>query len=403
MNNKNDLLNQLHIDRNAPAAPRSLTPWLIAALIGLLLVASAGIWHFYSVTPASVKVQVARKPSQAATSTSVLDATGYVVARRSANVASKVTGKVVELYIEEGMHVEKGQIVAKLDDVNVQKNHAVIQAQLAASKTQVTEAYARLQEAKLTFERTSQLRKQQLISQSQMDTAQANYESVAAQLANREQLVAVSTKLLEQSAQNLDDLILRAPFAGVVTVKTAQQGEMLSAAGFSNIGVCKLVDMTSLEVEVDVNEAYIQRVVPGQLAEAVLEAYPDWKIPAKVIAIIPTADRQKATVKVRIGFAQLDPKILPDMGVKVAFLDSEPATPRAAPVTGIRIPATAVRTLGDSQYLLIVRAGTLEQREIKIKTGAGADVYVLDGLSAGENFVTQVDDKLQPGARVTAE
>lgn len=407
MNNKSELLSQLRIDRDAHPSGRPVWPWVLGGVVAILLI--IGAYQLFSDSaPLPVKVQMARMATVDSSSASVLDATGYVVARRQANVSSKVTGRVLEVLIEEGMSVEKNQIVARLDDVNARKSFDVTKAELEAAKAQVSEVRARLLEAKLNYERNNTLFQKQLVSQSSFDLIKANYESLRAQLNNREEVVTVNEKLLAQQKQNLDDFVLRAPFAGVVIAKTSQPGEMISpisaGSGFTRTGICTLVDMTSLEIEVDVNESYIQRVHPGQLAEAVLEAYPEWKIPAKVAAIIPTADRQKATVKVRVAFQNLDPRILPDMGVKVSFLNPEPVEKqKPKEPLGIRVPTTAVRSVDENKYVFVVKDGVVQQRKVKLNASYGSDVYISEGLSAGEDFVVEVTPQLKNGSKVTQE
>jgi RND family efflux transporter MFP subunit len=407
VNSKSELLSQLRIDRDANFSQRSFLPWIIGAIVTVLLVLMT-FWMFYEPAPLTVKIQMARMATVDSSSASVLDATGYVVARRSATVSSKVTGKVSEVLIEEGMSVEKNQIVARLDDVNVRKTFDVTKAELAASRAQLAEARARLVESKLNFDRSTAMNQRKLISQADFDASKANYDSMKAQLVNREEMVNVSDRLLAQQKQNLDDLVLRAPFAGVVITKSSQPGEMISpisaGSGFTRTGICTIVDMTSLEIEVDVNEAYIQRVRAGQLAEAVLEAYPEWKIPAKVTAIIPTADRQKATVKVRIGFQSLDPRILPDMGVKVSFLNPEPPEKqKPKEPLGIRVPTTAVRSVDQNKYVYVVKDGVVQQRKVTINASYGSDVYISDGLNSGEDFVVEVTPQLKKGVKVIQE
>lgn len=407
MTNKSDLLSQLRIDRDANTSGRPVWPWVAGGVAAILLI--IGAYQLFSDSaPLPVKVQMARMATVDSSSASVLDATGYVVARRQANVSSKVTGRVLEVLIEEGMSVEKNQVVARLDDVNARKSYDVTKAELEAAKSQVSEVRARLLEAKLNYERNNTLFQKQLVSQSSFDLIKANYESLRAQLNNREEVVTVNEKLLAQQKQNLDDFVLRAPFAGVVIAKTSQPGEMISpisaGSGFTRTGICTLVDMTSLEIEVDVNESYIQRVHPGQLAEAVLEAYPEWKIPAKVAAIIPTADRQKATVKVRVAFQNLDPRILPDMGVKVSFLNPEPVEKqKPKEPLGIRVPTTAVRSVDENKYVFVVKDGVVQQRKVKLNASYGSDVYISEGLSAGEDFVVEVTPQLKNGSKVTQE
>lgn len=407
MNNKSELLSQLRINRDANSTGRPVWPWIAGGVIVFLL--GIGAYQLFSDSaPQPVKIQMARMATVDSSSASVLDATGYVVARRQATVSSKVTGRVLEVLIEEGMSVEKNQIVARLDDVNARKSFDVTKAELDAAKAQANEVRARLVEAKLNYERNNSLLQKQLVSQASFDLIKANYDSMRAQLNNREEIVTVNEKLLAQQKQNLDDFVLRAPFAGVVIAKTSQPGEMISpisaGSGFTRTGICTLVDMTSLEIEVDVNESYIQRVHPGQLAEAILEAYPEWKIPAKVAAIIPTADRQKATVKVRVAFQNLDPRILPDMGVKVSFLNPEPVEKqKPKEPLGIRVPTTAVRSVDENKYVFVVKDGVAQQRKVKLNASYGNDVYISEGLSAGEDFVVEVTPQLKNGSKVIQE
>jgi len=407
VNNKSELLSQLHIDRNARSTKSHGMRWLI---VGIVVLALAGLlfWLFYEPAPLPVKIQMASMATVDSSSASVLDATGYVVARRAATVSSKVTGKVAEVLFEEGMTVQKNQILAKLDDLNARKSVEVVKAQLSAAKSDVAEVHARLVEAKLSYERNKSLIDKKLVSQAAFDLAKSSYESLKAQLNNREEIVAVNETLLAQQKQFLDDLVIRAPFSGVVLSKDSQPGEMISpisaGGGFTRTGICTLVDMASLEIEVDVNESYIQRVRAGQLAEAMLEAYPEWKIPAKVAAIIPTADRQKATVKVRISFQDLDPRILPDMGVKVAFLNPEPPEKvKPKEPFGIRVPTSAVRSVEQNKFVFVVKDGVIEQRKIKINASYGSDVYISEGLNSGEDFVVEANPKLKSGVKVMQE
>lgn len=404
MTNKDELLSQLRINRDQqPEGNGKARLWIgIAAVIAIIVIAASLLGE-----PAPIKVQVemARMAVPDSSSATVLDATGYVVARRTATVSSKVTGKVAEIYIEEGQQVEKDQIVALLDDSNARKSFELSKAELHSAKTQVAETQARLTEAKLTLERNTEMARRQLISAAALDKARADFESLRAQLNSREAEIAVSERRLALQQQNLDDLTLRAPFTGVVISKDSQPGEMISpisaGGGFTRTGICTIVDMASLEIEVDVNESYIQRVRVDQFVQAVLEAYPDWKIPAKVIAIIPTADRQKATVKVRIGFQVSDPRILPDMGVKVAFMNAEPIVEeKPKEPLGVRVPTTAVRSEGEDKFLFVVKDGVAELRKVTLTASYGNDVYIASGLRAGEDFVVVIPPELKDGAKV---
>jgi RND family efflux transporter MFP subunit len=254
----------------------------------------------------------------------VLDASGYVVAQRMATVSSKTTGKIVEILVKEGMAVEADQLLARMDSTSEQIEFDLARSQVAAARAGMREAQARLHEAELSLQRTENLVKSNLVSVAELDSARAAVGSLRAGVDMRQADLGVAEQRLALAQQRLDDTFIRAPFAGVVTVKNAQPGEIVSpvsaGGGFTRTGVCTLVDMRSLEVEVDVNEAYIKRVFIGQRVDARLDAYPDWTIPARVSAIVPTADRQKATIKVHIQFDELDPRILPEMGVKVRFL-----------------------------------------------------------------------------------
>ncbi|MEN0038625.1 MAG: efflux RND transporter periplasmic adaptor subunit [Cellvibrio sp.] len=404
MTNQDELLSQLRINRDQAADKTNSTRlWIGAAVVAA--VAIIGFSLLGEGDPVKVQVEMARMAVPDSSSATVLDATGYVVARRISTVSSKVTGRVAEIYVEEGQQVEKDQIVARLDDANTVKSVELSKAELRSAKTLVVETEARLTEAKLTLERNTELARQQLVSAAALDKARADFESLRAQLDARNADVDVSRKRLALQQQNLDDLTLRAPFTGVVISKDSQPGEMISpisaGGGFTRTGICTLVDMSSLEIEVDVNESYIQRVRDEQFVQAVLEAYPDWKIPAKVIAIIPAADRQKATVKVRIGFQVSDSRILPDMGVKVGFMNAEPvAQEKPKEPLGVRVPISAVRNDGENKYIFVVKDGVAELRKITLNASYGNDVYIGTGLRPGEDFVIDIPPELKDGAKV---
>ncbi len=407
MNNKSELLSQLRIDREPEPEGAPRWPWVLAALVVLLLLAG-GLWALSSEDPLSVSVERAKVTIVSAdmSGNSVLDATGYVTARRYATVSSKVTAKVMEVLVEEGMKVEEGQVVALLDESNTRKTLALEEAGLAVAQAQLQETRARLQEAERSLERVRELYRRELASESELDAINSNFKSLQAQLAAREAQVLSAERRVELQQQNLDDLTLRAPFTGVVVSKDAQPGEMISpvsaGGGFTRTGICSLVDMDSLEIEVDVNESYIDRVRADQPVVATLEAYPDWKIPARVIAIVPTADRQKATVRVRVGFEELDSRILPDMGVKVAFMDAGESGEGEAR-EGIVIPASAVQR-GDGQTFVFVAAqGKAERRPVQLEARNAREYWVLSGLTPGESFVVNPPPALQAGMPVLAE
>jgi RND family efflux transporter MFP subunit len=375
--------------------------WVV--LLVILGGAGAGAWVWLN-RERPVEIEVATVTERAAgTQASVLNASGYVTARRRATVSSKVTGKVIEVNVEEGMAVRQGQVLARLDDSTVRAALDLARAQLEASKRAVPEIEVRLAEARTTLGRRQQLRKDGLATPADIDQAEAEVNSLVARIGSaREQMnVAGSQVALQQTA--LDDMVIRAPFSGVAISKDAQAGEMVSpvsaGGGFTRTGICTIVDMRSLEIEVDVNESYINRVTPSQGVTAVLDAYPDWQIPAKVITMVPTADRQKATVLVRIGFNQLDPRILPDMGVKVTFLreagPAAAAAPAAQPMT--LIPKTAVKTENGTSYVFVVRQQTVERRAVHTGGTDGDRLEVTAGLKSGDRVVVSPPAELADG------
>jgi RND family efflux transporter MFP subunit len=409
LDEKIELLSQLSIDRDAPPPTRAL-PWGLVAAVALGATATAGYLAIPSNTALPVKLDTARLEAApaAATGQSVLDASGYVVARRAATVSSKVTGRVADILVEEGMSVQKNQVVARLEDVNARQSVRVAEAELGTARSRVAEIEARVRETQVGYERSAALAAQGMISKAALDGARANADALKAQLASQEQSVAVNERVLEQQRQSIEDLVLRAPFSGVVVAKSAQLGEMISpvsaGSGFTRTGICTIVDMGSLDIEVDVNESHIHRVRAGQRVEASLDAYPGWKMPARVSAIIPTADRQKATVKVRIALDKTNPRILPDMGVKVAFLGLDPATQqKTALAPGIRIAPAALHKEGERQYVFVVKNNKTEQRQVTLGSSRTGEVLVTSGLSAGEEFVADAGPQVKAGITVTRQ
>jgi HlyD family secretion protein len=393
-------LDQLKIEREPEMESRPKR-WPVAVIIVVAL-AAAAYWLFLKPEAAlEVRTTVAREISNQTAST-VLNASGYVTARRQATVSSKFTGKVVEVLIEEGMEVDKDQVLARLDDSNLATSYALAEAQLRSAETSLKETQALLNEARAIFARTQNLLDRGLSSVAEMDRARAGSESLAAQLERKQADVRVAEKQLDVYRQQLDDTIIRAPFAGVVVAKNAQPGEMISpvsaGGGFTRTGIGTIVDMSSLEIEIDVNEAYINRVTPGQKIIATLDAYPDWSIPCHVIAIIPTADRQRATVEVRVGFDELDSRILPDMGVKVAFQEEGGVVGSGR--AGVLVPLSALIANGAKQYVMLVNDGVIERRAVATAGERGKDILVTSGLSGGDKLVLDASLNLETGMRV---
>lgn len=399
-------LDALKIHRPAHTGRVSRTPWMIVAITFLLVVGVAA-WWFTRPKLVNVKTVEARAVTASAGGTrTLLNASGYVTARRAATVSSKVTGRVIDVLVEEGMRVEEGQVLAHLDASNVTVNFRLAEAQLQAARQSLGETEANLALAKKTFERSSALSQANVVSVSDLDRAEAELAALRARLARQQAEILVAEQQVATWQQQLDDTIIRAPFAGIVTSKNAQPGEMISpisaGGGFTRTGICTLVDMGSLEVEVDVNESYINRVSPGQPVVVTLDAYPDWRIGAKVIAIIPTADRQKATVRVRVGFEQLDPRILPDMGLKVAFQETQAAAEESsAGLASVVVPLSAVTRTGDRDVVWVVRDGRVERRAVTISARDADEATIAAGLSGGERVVVDAPATLADGVRVT--
>lgn len=411
-----DDLSALRIERE-PLDARSggWVKWVV--LLVFLGAVGGGAWYFFT-RERPIDIEVASVTERAAgTQASVLNASGYVTARRRATVSSKVTGKVIEVNVEEGMDVREGQVLARLDDSTLQAALKLYKAQLEASRRQIPESEVRLQQARVQLQRQERLRKEGLNTPNDIDNAKAEVDSLIARIGSLQEQVKVAESQIAMQQTAIDDTIIRAPFSGVAISKDAQVGEMISpvsaGGGFTRTGICTIVDMRSLEIEVDVNESYINRVRPSQPVTAILDAYPDWQIPASVIAVVPTADRQKATVLVRIGFnpstssglpraesrgKQLDPRILPDMGVKVTFLreSDAAAVPMAQAVT--LVPQAAVKTdSGTTFVFLVVNNNMVERRAVKIGGTDGDRVEVLAGLKGGDRVVISPPPTLTPG------
>ena len=404
-----DRLKELRIDRNERPAKGSSGWWWIAVVL-IVLVLAGGVWWWMQREEApTVRVRAVERISSAEqAATTVLDASGYVVARLRATISSKVTGKIVEVLVDEGMEIEEGQLLARLDDATPKRMLDLAEAELASARGGLKENEVRLAEAELELARTRELVVSEVSSQSDLDTAQASVDALKARIELGRQQIEVAERTVSVRQQDLEDTEIRAPFSGVAVTKNAQPGEMISpvsaGGGFTRTGVCTLVDMSSLEIEVDVNEAYINRVTPGQRVEASLDAYPDWRIPASVITTVPTADRQKATVRVRIAFDGLDPRILPDMGAKVSFLEDrpEPASEVVAePV--LLMPLAALRKEGDQSIAFVFGGEMVERRAVTVGEIRGELIVVEAGLRAGDNVVVVGPEDLADGDRVREE
>jgi RND family efflux transporter MFP subunit len=396
-------LSDLKIDPESRTNNRVARRTLVIAAVGLAVIAAAVIVIATRSAPTEVTVASAR-PAPAAGSQTVLNASGYVTPRRRATVAAKITGRVTDVLVDEGMVVERGQVLARLDDSDARRRYEAIRADRDVARASINELEVTLADARRTLRRTLDLFKDGVASQQDLDSATAAVDALEARLTVARRSLDSAEAQLAVAAQDLENYVIRAPFAGIAVSKDAQPGEMVSpvsaGGGFTRTGISTIVDMASLEIEVDVNESYIARVSPGQPADAVLDAYPEWHIPATVRTIIPTADRQKATVKVRLTFNELDPKILPDMGIKVAFLELSDQEHGARPQAQSTIPAAAVRKDGSQAIVFIVDGESVERRAVTLGRELGSEVEVVAGVAPGERLVVENLDDLSDGQRV---
>ncbi|HEY0766549.1 MAG TPA: efflux RND transporter periplasmic adaptor subunit [Steroidobacteraceae bacterium] len=404
------LLGQLRIDRNQRESgvdPRRRR-WIAGGLVVLVALSAAGAWLGLSGRAAlPVHTAMAQPMASGGASASVLDATGYVTARRQATVSAQITGTLTEVRIEEGVRVEAGQVLGRLEDTAQRAALAQGQAQLHSAQALLVQYQAQLAQSERDVKRAEDLVKRNLVSEQAVEQARTQVAAQAAQVQGQRKQIEVAQANVRSAQVQLGYCTVRAPFAGVVIAKAAQVGEIVSpfsaGGGFTRTGIGTIVDMDSLEIEVDVNEAYINRVQPGQPVESVLNAYPDWKIPSHVIAIIPTADRSKATVKVRIGLDVKDARIVPDMGVRVSFLeDKKPAAQLQQRVAGVLVPTAAIRREGDHDVVFVLNGRKAQRRTVTLGGTSGDSRQVLAGVSPGEAVIVDAPAELKDDAAVRA-
>jgi RND family efflux transporter MFP subunit len=414
MDQKAALLGQLRIDRTEtpedPGASRRRR-WLmaIAAVVVLLIVVAT--WWYVSATDRIVVHSTVAKAATAVGATdgagaSLLDASGYVVALREATVSGKAIYKVVDVLIQEGQTVKQGEVIARLDDTNARAALEQSKAQVKQLEAALAAAQTAAADARPSYLRNQKQVQEGLISAESFDDSKSVYDAAEAASHVAEGNLAVARAAVEVNQRFEDDTVVKAPFDGVVTVKNAQPGEIISPQFSGGGGIAKIVDMDSLEVDVDVSESFINRVHPSQPAAITLNAYPDSRYPAEVIAVIPTADRAKATVKVRIAFRQKDARIVPEMGARVSFLEDAPrgvqgTGQRPAPVSpGVLIPAEAVQANGDSGTVYLLSGTTVERRAVRLGANTGGVQTVLAGLQPGAQLAIGDFNKLHDGAKV---
>jgi RND family efflux transporter MFP subunit len=374
---------------------------LFAAILGLAVIVTGAVFAFRNQTPV---VEVATAQKAAAGRPTLLNASGYVTPRRRATVAAKITGRVTGVFFDEGMHVPQGFVLARLDDSDVRRALDSAKADRNATEAQIADFQVQLKNAEIQLHRAQELQAAGVQSQETLDNARTTADSLRAKIALAKQQVLASDARIQEAQQAVDNCVIRAPFDGIIVSKDAQVGEMVSpisaGGGFTRTGIATIVDMNSNEIEVDVNEAFIARVEPGQPVTAVLDAYPDWQIPSKVRTVIPTADRQKATVKVRISFLKLDPRILPDMGVKVTFLGEAPVEKKGEAAPAALVPPDAVHDDNGKKIVFIVKDGHLERRAVTTGGTRGTDLEILAGLNAGDSVVVKGPPNLRDGQAV---
>jgi RND family efflux transporter MFP subunit len=410
------LLEQLRIERPEQSeGGAGRTAWVLGIAASIAVSAAAG-WLLIAPSKAVTVTAATAQPApnvEASQRGSILDASGYVVARRQATVSSKVTGRVVDLEIEEGQRVEQGQVIARLDGANAKAALDRARAGRAEAEARLDAALVAFRNAQPTFTRNEQQFAREVISAQDFDSAKASYDAARTSVEVAKRALDVAGADLEVAERNLEDTVVRAPFAGIVTVKAAQEGEMVSpvsaGGGFTRTGIGTIVDMDSLEVEVDVSESFINRVHAGQSVAIKLNAYPDWSIPGHVIAIIPTADRAKATVRVRVAFERKDARVLPEMGARVSFLTGDESGTSgsgaygSAARTAVLIPAAAVQANGDTGVVYLIRDEKVERRAVRLGARTAAGQLVLAGIEPGMRIAVGDLSALADGARVRVE
>jgi RND family efflux transporter MFP subunit len=407
-------LSSLRISDTKRTNPRSGKRWIWIVVFVVLVGLAAGAAFAFRNRRAEVEVATAVKPVTGPAG--VLNASGYVTPRRRATIAAKITGRVTGVYFDEGTRVTEGQLLATLDDSDARRALDSAKADRDSQQAAILDYQVQLKNAEIELHRTQQLVKAGVSTQEALDSATMTADSLRAKITLAKQQVVASEARIKEQQQAVDNCTIRAPFAGIVVSKDAQVGEMVSpvsaGGGFTRTGIATIVDLHSNEFEVDVSEAYIARVFDKQGVNAVLDAYPNWTIPAKVRTVIPTADRQKATVKVRISITEpdhktlfdpaKDPRILPDMGVKVTFLEDEPkpgSKQQKAPAVAM-VPQKAVRQDGSSSYVFILKGDTIERRAVTTGEARGSDVEILAGIQPDATVVVGGPDSLRDGQAV---
>lgn len=376
--------------------------WGVVAGAVVLALAGGGAWWLAGHKPVPVQTATVRANGQGPSADAVLQATGYVTARRMATVSAQMTGTLIEVLIDEGFKVRKGQVLARLDDTGLKAGLAAAEAQIRTAEANLGQLRAQLAQVQADERRQAELHASGMTTRQSREQSATAVKTVTAQLEAAQRQVELAQAQARQARVNFDYATVRAPFDGVVTARAAQVGEIISplsaGGGFTRTGVGTIVDMDSLEVNVDVNEAYIAQVRPDMPCEAVLDAYPDWKIPAHVVAVIPSADRGKATVKVRVALEQKDDRVVPDMGVRVSFLAKAQAPTK--PVPGVLVPPDAIVDRDGGPAVFVVQGDRVEPRAVKLGSDIGKFRIATEGLKAGETVVVAPPAELKQGSTI---
>lgn len=416
---RNELLQKLRLqpEERDSASTGQRRRWVAITMTAALLVVAAKVAASYMGRNDRLGIEAATAiaPAGEVSPSSILQATGYVTARREATVSAQITGTLTEVLIEEGDHVKTGQVLAHLESTAQRAYLNQTRAQFEAAQALLGEYEARLAQARRDLKRNEELVTRQLVSVQALETAQTQVETLQAQLESQSKQTALTQAAVEGAEVQLEYTTVRAPFSGVVIAKAAQTGEIVSptsaGGGFTRTGIGTIVDMDSLEIEVDVNESYINRVKPGAAAQAVLDAYPDWVIPAHVLAIIPTADRSKATVKVRVEMDRKDARVLPDMGVRVSFLDKPVPSGAAGQRDGgsqkpdtrhVLVPNSSIVTRDGRSVVFIIEADHVHAQWVTHRSSEG-DVSLVEGVSAGTPIVHTPPPEMEDGARISVK
>ncbi len=403
---KTDLLNQLRLQSSEREQTGSDKRWLWVTLVVIAVLApgGAGAWLYFGQPHFEVTTATSAAPSAGGGDTAVLQATGYVTARRQATVSAQITGTLTQVLIEEGDHVTAGQVLATLEDTAQRAALAQTQAQLRAAQSLLVQYQTTLAQNRRDLKRNEDLVGRKLVSEQAVELTRTTVDTEVAQITTQQKQIELAQASVQAAQVQLDYCTVRAPFTGVVIAKAAQVGEIVSplsaGGGFTRTGVGTIVDMDSLEIEVDVNEAYINRVLPNQPAQTVLDAYPEWKIPSHVIAVIPTADKGKATVKVRVAIEAKDPRVLPDMGARVSFLEEKKASTNVAAPKGVLVPTASITQRDGHAVIFAVEGDRARAKPVTPQQTYG-DLRLVEGLGAGVTLVKQPPAEMVDNAKIT--